>query len=141
MTKPTLQEVLPLTPEADKLLRQAATRVLDPGPWEHDLPTAKEWECPRCGEELGEHPSAGYTGRIKATSCPVPPTAEGSWADIAEKLLACLDQDIDGYSKLRQVLSQRYEVGTAELQFELWVQLSARERVICLLMALKEIWS
>lgn len=70
--------------EADHLiLRQEVTRLFDPGPWKHHSATplrygeeSEPWFCMYCRQEVYD-----------TDNCPVPPPAEGSWADLAERLM------------------------------------------------------
>jgi len=131
----TAEELTALT---DIGLRREVTRALEPGPWKHTTQESIQYgdesyalRCEKCG-------LAFYID--SHTHCAYPDAAEGSWADLAERLLHHIVFDIYyGRAKLVGALSGFLSgLEDNEILFLSWLQMSPREHVIVCLLALQE---
>jgi hypothetical protein len=136
----TAQELLAMS---DTDLRREVTKALEPMPWLHrtgQLDNHKPGShCRKCDQKFPRH---GYTRSgpmaYSAPGCPVPDAAEGSWADLAERLrvLPSVRRILYCAEKVRLAADvPTYAYSTAEH----WgFEMSARDRVITCLLALQE---
>ncbi len=129
-----------LTALSEKELRCEVTRALEPGPWEHRClcwiwSRALAWKgndpCVKC-EQAG----------VTRMGCPVPDAAEGSWADLAERLrnvaLASTNAEtIIGMAAMFQRVTKDIWVDQEDPAVWLACAAEPRERVIVCLLALQ----
>ncbi len=133
--QPTLQSLLALpAAEQDKKIRQLCTGALEPGPWRHEERVySLDGSCVRCG----------LSGVFQnAVSCPIPPEATGSFSDLAELMrLPAMEQEVESSAVTKAAIiiaNMSSDLTVDEDDWLCWwaFESTARERVICLLMAL-----
>lgn len=129
----TLTDLLAMPePEQDVTLRRLCTEVLEPGPWKHCWHynvSADWWTCVRCG----------LNGVMRdQNGCSVPPEASGSWADLADRLRERTGRSPRWIGALGKAVLDFNNTDRPGFSVWLWlsVEATARERVICLLIAL-----